>query len=69
MPPPLLRAALPWYRFRDDGLLLWDAIRGYVEEYVDIYYHWCGVGTSPRKACRCLRSSSSDVSQTAGRIA
>jgi len=32
-------AALPWYRFRDDGLLLWDAIRGYVEEYVDIYYH------------------------------
>ena len=30
---------LPVYPYRDDGLLLWDVIRDWVEEYVELYYH------------------------------
>jgi arachidonate 15-lipoxygenase len=29
---------LPHYPFRDDGLLIWEAIAGYVKEYIEIYY-------------------------------
>jgi len=32
------REALPSYPFRDDGLLLWDALHGFVTEYVAHYY-------------------------------
>ena len=31
-------ADIPNYHFRDDGLALWDAIRVYVEEVVNIFY-------------------------------
>lgn len=29
---------LPHYPYRDDGLLVWDAIEAYVTKYVDLYY-------------------------------
>lgn len=29
---------LPGYHFRDDALLLYDAINKYVKNYVDLYY-------------------------------
>ena len=30
--------SLPHYPYRDDGILIWDAVVGYVSEYVNIYY-------------------------------
>jgi len=30
--------SLPHYPYRDDGILIWDAIHAYVEEYVGLYY-------------------------------
>jgi len=32
------KAVLPHYPYRDDGVLLWEAIANYVEEYLNIYY-------------------------------
>lgn len=29
---------LPYYPFRDDGMLIWDLLGQYVEEYLDLYY-------------------------------
>ena len=29
---------IPNYHFRDDGLALWEAIRNYVEDVIDIFY-------------------------------
>ncbi len=31
-------AALPYYPYRDDGLLIWDLLGQYVQEYLDLYY-------------------------------
>jgi arachidonate 15-lipoxygenase len=31
--------ALPYFPYRDDALLLWSVIRGWVESYLKIYYH------------------------------
>ena len=31
-------ADIPNYHFRDDGLVLWDAIRGYVKNVIDVFY-------------------------------
>ena len=31
-------AAIPNYHFRDDGLMLWFAIKRYIEKVVDIFY-------------------------------
>lgn len=33
------RDALPYFPYRDDALVLWNAIRGWVESYLKIYYH------------------------------
>ena len=32
-------AALPYYPYRDDAILVWQAIRRWVESYLRIYYH------------------------------
>ncbi len=30
--------ALPYYPYRDDGLLIWDLLGQYIQEYLDLYY-------------------------------
>ena len=32
------KISLPYYPYRDDGLLVWEAIGEYVQKYIDIYY-------------------------------
>src|SRR5262249_1675157 len=31
-------AKLPYYPYRDDGILIWDCLGMYVKEYLDLYY-------------------------------
>lgn len=34
-----LRSKIPHYRFAEDGLLLWAAIKAFVDEYLRLYYN------------------------------
>lgn len=33
-----LRVKIPHYRYAEDGLLLWDAIENFVDDYLRLYY-------------------------------
>jgi arachidonate 15-lipoxygenase len=60
---------LPDYPFRDDGLLIWEALGKYVKNYIDIYYpDDTAVKTDPELQAWAFEIASTDEKEQGGKV-